>query len=401
MSTRPRAVAGVGSPHALRQANQQRLLRALREDGAASQSELARRTGLSRGTVFNIVRDLERAGVIRLGEGREGGRRRVEVAFSRGAGLAVGVDVDHRHLRVALADLNHDIVEDQMVPLSDGASADDCIALTAELLETALDAVGASHDDVVGVGMCLPAPIDPVSGEVGATAILPGWMRVPAAESLAWRLGLPVTVDNDANLGALAEATWGAARGVNDVVYLKLGDGVGAGLVLGGNVYRGAAGTAGEIGHTTIDERGAVCRCGNRGCLETFVGGEALVSLLRPTYGDELTLFGLVERAIAGEPPCQRVVADAGRHVGTAVANVCNILAPAVVVVGGELAAAGSLLLNPITEAIRRHAIRPAAEKVSVRPAKLGDRAEVLGAVALVLRDSGLWKRPSARVAAQ
>jgi predicted NBD/HSP70 family sugar kinase len=273
--------------------------------------------------------------------------------------------------------------------------------LTAELLEAALDGVGASHDDVVGVGMCLPAPIDPGSGEVGATSILPGWVGVPAAESLAWRLGLPVTVDNDANLGALAEATWGAARGAGDVVYLKLGNGVGAGLVLGGNVYRGAAGTAGEIGHTTIDERGAVCRCGNRGCLETFVGGEALVSLLRPTYGEQLTLPELVDRALAGEPACQRIVADAGRHVGTAVANVCNILAPEVVVVGGELAAAGALLLTPISEAIRRHAIRPAAEKVSVRLAKLGDRAEVLGAVALVLRDSALWKRPSARASAR
>jgi glucokinase-like ROK family protein len=384
------ASGGVGSPRALREANRARLVDCLRRDGSASQSELARRSGLSRATVFNIVRELERSGVVTLTEAQARGTRAVTVSLSRRAGLAIGIDIDHRHLRVAVCDLNHVVLGERTMALDEGATADTTIALSAEIIEALLDELAAGHDEIVGVGMCLPAPIDPTSGEVGATSILPGWVGVPAAESMQWRLGLPVLVDNDANLGALAELTWGAARGAEDVVYLKLASGVGAGLVIRGELYRGAAGTAGEVGHTTLDERGAVCRCGNRGCLETFVGGEALLRLLRNTHGPDLTLADMVVRAREGDPACLRVVTDAGRYVGIAVANFCNLLAPARVVIGGELAMAGDLLLDPIREGVRRHALRPAADRLSLLPAALGDRAEVLGAIAAVLRDRRL-----------
>jgi predicted NBD/HSP70 family sugar kinase/biotin operon repressor len=378
---------GIGSPSALRDANRRRLVDVLRLEGAASQAELARRTGLSRGTVFNIVRELEESGLVSLTESVAGGRRSLEVSFSRQAGLAVGLDLDHIHLRVAIADLNHRILDEVMVDVDEHASADTTIAVAAELIESLLHRLDANHADVIGVGLGLPAPIDPASGLVGSSAILPGWIGVPAAEAVQYRLGMPVAVDNDANLGALAEVTWGAARGGRDVVYLKLGSGVGAGLVLAGEVYRGAAGTAGEIGHTTVDEQGSVCRCGNRGCLETFVGAEALVSLLRATHGRDLTIARVIEMAQGGDKGAQRVITDAGRAIGVAVANLCNVLAPETVVIGGELAAAGDLLLTPLREVVRRHAIRAAADVAQIVPAALGDRAEAMGAIALVLRE--------------
>jgi predicted NBD/HSP70 family sugar kinase len=364
------------------------VLDALRREGASTQSALARRTGLSRATVFNIVQELQSGGVLV----RRGAGRQVEIAFSRGAGLAVGIDVDHRHLRVAVADLNHAVLHESVQPLREGEQADGTISLAAELVEAALDSLDAGHDDVVGVGMCLPAPIDPETGTVGSTSILPGWIGVPAAEAVQWKLGLPVVVDNDANLGALAETTWGAAQGHRDVAYLKLATGVGGGLILRGEVYRGAAGTAGEIGHTTIDERGPICRCGNRGCLESLVGGESLLSLLPPTHGVS-SLPELVRRAVAGDPACQRVVSDAGRHIGTAVGNVCNTVSPACIVIGGELADAGDLLLDPIRAAARAHAIRPAVDKLTIVRAALGDRAEVLGAIAVVLHTNPMPTR--------
>ena len=143
------------------------------------------------------------------------------------------------------------------------------------------------------------------------------------------RLGLPVRVDNDANLGALAEHVWGAGEGVKDMIYLKLATGIGAGLVLGGRLYVGAGGTAGEIGHTIIDEHGPVCRCANRGCLETLASGAATVELLRPTLGADLTLGRVVALTLEGHPAATRVVADAGRHIGRAVANLVNLLNPA------------------------------------------------------------------------
>ena len=162
------------------------------------------------------------------------------------------------------------------------------------------------------------------------------------------RLSLPVRVDNDANLGALAEHVWGAGDGVDDMIYLKLATGIGAGLVLGGRLYVGVGGTAGEIGHTIIDEHGPVCRCANRGCLETLASGAATVDLLRPTLGDDLTLGRVVELTLEGHPAATRVVADAGRHIGRAVANLVNLLNPSRVVVGGEMAACGDVLLDPL-----------------------------------------------------
>jgi len=378
---RERGEAGVGSPNALRQANRRRVLEALRHEGVSTQSALARRTGLSRATVFNIVQELEQGGVVV----RSGAGRTVEIAFSRNAGLAIGIDVDHRHLRVAVADLNHVVLHEDIEPLWEGAEADATIARAAELIDGALAALDAGLADVIGIGMCLPAPIDAASGTVGSTSILPGWIGIPAAEAVQYRLGLPVLVDNDANLGALAELIWGAARGARDVVYVKLATGVGAGIVIRGELYRGASGTAGEIGHTTIDERGPICRCGSRGCLEAFVGGEALLALLPPTSSGITTLPDLVAQAVAGDPACQRVIADAGRHVGIAVANICNTIGPEVVVLGGELADAGDLIFEPIRASLIAHAVRPAVERVVVTPAALGDRAEVLGAIAVVL----------------
>jgi predicted NBD/HSP70 family sugar kinase/biotin operon repressor len=373
--------AGVGSPNALRQANRRRVLEALRHEGVSTQSALARRTGLSRATVFNIVQELEQGGVVV----RSGAGRTVEIAFSRNAGLAIGIDVDHRHLRVAVADLNHAVLHEDLEPLSDGAAADSTIARAAELVDGALGTLDAGLSDVVGIGMCLPAPMDVDSGTVGSTSILPGWIGIPAAEAVQYRLGLPVIVDNDANLGALAELTWGAARGFRDVVYLKMATGIGAGIVIRGELYRGASGTAGEIGHTTIDERGPICRCGSRGCLEALVGGEALLALLPPTHAAVASLPDLVAQAAAGDPACQRVVADAGRHIGIAVANIFNTIAPECVVLGGELADAGDLVFDPIRASLAAHAVRPAVERVVVTPAALGDRAEVLGAIAVVL----------------
>lgn len=384
---RPAPQIGVGSPSALRDANRRRVLDVLAREGAASQASLARRTGLSRATIFNIVGGLREAGVVSVTEQVRGGRRVAEVQFSRRAGLVLGIDLDHRHLRVAVADLSHQILAERMSPIEPRRTADETMALAAEWVEAVLEDLDASHGEVLGVGMGLPAPIDPTSGEVGSSAILPGWVGVPAAEAMTYRLGMPVVVDNDANLGALAEITWGGSRGCDHLVYLKLSAGVGAGLVLGGRIYRGAAGTAGEMGHTTVDERGALCRCGNRGCLESFVGSEALLTLLRATQPEADSIDDLVRLAATGDAGSRRLLADAGRYVGMALANLCNLLAPSKVVVGGELAATGELLLEPMREIVRRHAIPAAANTVEIVTSDLGERSEVLGALALVLRD--------------
>jgi predicted NBD/HSP70 family sugar kinase/biotin operon repressor len=382
-----------GSLGSLRESNRDRVIATLRVLGVASRAEIARRTGLSRSTVSSIVADLRDAGLVvdrQDGEGpAEGaGRPPALLSLDPAAGYAVGVDFGKRHLAVAVADLSHRVLAEEWREMGDGYGAEEGMGEAADVVGRLLDAAGADRDRILGLGMGLPGPVHR-SGTVGSGAILPGWVGVSAAEAMAARVELPVLVENDANLGALSEFVWGAGRGRSSIVFLKIATGVGAGLVIDGRVFQGAGGTAGEIGHTTIDEAGDICRCGNRGCLETYAGAPALMALLERSLGEELEPDQIIERAEAGDLMCRRALADAGRHVGVAVANLCNLVNPECIVVGGSIGAAGGLLVEPLRESVRRRAIPSAAEDVEIVPAQLGERAELLGAVALVLRGAG------------
>ena len=373
---------GPGSQAALRNANQRRVRELLKASGELTQAEVARQTGLAPATVSNIVRELTALGVI--DDGGDGKRRRM-LRLARSTGLAVGIDFGHRHLTVALSDTSHQILAERRIPLAPAESALASLERASELLDEALSGVGGQFADVVGIGMGLPAPIDSGSGEVGAVSILPGWVGVPAAQLAGDVFGHQVEVDNDANLGVLAEHMWGAGRGCDNLAYLKLADGVGAGLFIDGRLYRGRNGTAGEIGHTTFDEFGQVCRCGNRGCLETIVAARAVVDLLAPRYGTDLTIAEIVRLAGEGDNACIRVLADTGRQAGMAVANLCNLFNPERILIGGELALAGELMLAPMRESVRRRGIPSSTQDLTIELAELGARAPVLGAVALAL----------------
>jgi predicted NBD/HSP70 family sugar kinase len=379
-----------------RAASRARIIGVLRDMGSASRADIARRAGLSRTTVASVLAELEHGGLVVRADGvsddvpsSQSGRRPGLLRLDRSAGTALGIDFGKRHLRVAVADLGHRVLAERAVEMDSDHRAEHGMEVALGLVREVLAESGVARSEIVGVGMGLPGPINRESGELGSSTILPGWVGVRAEEDMSARLGMDVRVDNDANLGALAEWTWGAARGSANVAYLKVSTGIGAGLIVDGRLFRGAGGTAGEIGHTILDPNGPVCRCGNRGCLETLVGASALLELLRPALG-ELTLADVLSRAQAGEPGCRHVIADAGRAIGTAAANLCNLLNPERLVVGGDLGAAGELLLAPLREAIARAAIPSAAADVEVVAGALHERAEVLGAVALALRESGL-----------
>jgi len=239
---------------------------------------------------------------------------------------------------------------------------------------------------VIGAGLGLPGPVDQSDGVIGS-AILPGWVGVAAGEEMRRRLDIPVSVDNDANLGALAELSHGAGRGASDLVYLKVASGIGAGLILGGRLYRGWGGMAGELGHVLVDPEGAICRCGNRGCLETAASTGALLDLLRRSHGD-LTIAGMLTLARDGDLGCRRVIADAGRVVGSAAAMLFNVLNPQRLVVGGDLADAGDLLLDGVRSSVRLSALPAAADAALVVAGVLGERAQVLGALALAVGEA-------------
>lgn len=379
-------VRGAGSQSALHTANRRRVVALLQSAGELTQAQVARATGLAPATVSNIARELTASGVLDNGDGGAEGARRRGLRLARAAGLVVGLDYGHRHVTVAVADMAHEILAERRAELGAGVAPDEALERGATLLDQVLAEVDDDRSSIVGVGMGLPAPIDDKTGEVGALSILPAWVGVNAARLASERLGLPVWVDNDANLGVLAEHLWGAGAGFDDVAFLKLSEGVGAGLVVNGALFRGRNGTAGEIGHTTTDDLGAVCRCGNRGCLETAVAARAVIELLEPRFGAGLTIQSVVEMAHAGDTACARVLADVGRQAGLALANLCNILNPHRILIGGELALAGELLLAPMRESVRRCAMPSATSDVEIVPAALGARAPVLGGVALALQ---------------
>ncbi|KZM77824.1 transcriptional regulator [Cellulosimicrobium sp. I38E] len=368
----------------MREANRARIVSAVQQRGSLTQIELAGVTGLSPATVSNIVKELTGAGVLHTSPSTRSGRRALQVTLARNLGLVAGVHFGTRSMRVALADASMRVLADQRMPLAPDHRADTGLQRAALLVGEMVASVDAAPDELLAVGVGVPAPVDVRAGRIATVGMMRGWDGVVVPEMLEAELGAPVTVDNDANLGALAETRFGAAVGHDAVAYLRVSHGVGGGLVLGGRVVHGRAGVAGEIGHVTIDENGPVCRCGNRGCLEMYVGAGVLLSMLSESRGP-LTLRDVIARAQEGDPGCRRVLFDAGQHLGVAAANLCNLVDPEIVVVGGQLAEAGEALLGPLRTALEQRTVPSTAGPVQVVASELGSAAEVRGALAVAL----------------
>ena len=384
---------GDGTLAWLRDRNRERVVGVLRERGRVSQAEIARATGLSRTTVHSLVVDLKEGGLVHEVEGAKsrqpgGGRPGVRLALRDTSTVALGIDFGHSHVAVAVASTAHDILAERWCDLDVNHHAAEALDMSARMAGQTLADAGAQRARVIGVGIGMPGPVDPTHGTAGSATILPGWVGIRIADAMEERLGLPVQIENDANLGALAELTWGAGRDCANFAYIKAATGIGAGLVLDGHLLHGSGGTAGEIGHTTLDGAGALCYCGNRGCLETVAGGPAILGLVARATGNNLTLADVIGRAIGGDALCRRAISDAGHEMGVAVAGLCNLFNPQRVIVGGLMSRAGDLLLQPLRDSLRRHAIQAAAERVEVVPAAFVERAELLGSVALAVRGS-------------
>lgn len=380
-----------GSQSALRQLNQQRIIETLM-GGPSTQAELARQTGLSTATVSNIVKIMLDSGLASTEPITSSGRRALNVRLNSNGAVAVGIDFGRRHLRVVLASLSYHVIAEESVMLPLGHQADDGIQAAVELLEKMLRESGVERSSVVGAGVGIPGPIDRRTGTVVQGAILPEWVGINILQHLEETLRIPVFVDNDANLGAWSEVTWGQHPGVSNLLFLKIGSGIGAGLILNGAPYYGNVGITGEIGHATIHEQGLVCRCGNRGCLETIASTTTMIELLSRGEDRPLTPADIVRKALNRDSATLRVVDDAGLAVGRALGNVANLINPGVIVVGGPLAGLGDILLDPIRRGLIRHAVPVIGETTTLTMSSLGDRAEALGAAALVFQHAGIRK---------
>lgn len=379
-----RRTAQPGSQTSLREANRARVIESLKRHGRLTQVELAGSTGLSPATVSNIVKELTASGLLHTSFTSRSGRRATLVSLARRVGLVAGVHFSSRQLHIAIADATRTIVTQTSLPLPVDHRHDAELDRLSILLGDLMESLGSSVGELLAVGLALPAPIDPRTGRVSTPGLLRGWEGVDVAASLTSRIGRPVSVDSEANLAGLAEAREGSARSASSSVFLRVGHSISAGLVVGGDLFHGVNGKAGQIGHVTLDENGPICRCSNRGCLETYAGGPALLSLFPPSEGMQ-RLGDLLQAAEAGDGSSRRVIADAGRHIGIAAASLCNLFDPELIVVGGELGLAGEILMAPMRHALERSALASAGGLPEIVGASFGEWAETRGAIAIAL----------------
>jgi predicted NBD/HSP70 family sugar kinase len=373
----------------MRELNERIVLNLVRQAGPISRAELARRSNLSRSTVSSIIAPLLEANIVReVGAGdSQGGRRPIMIEFNYQSGFVMGAELGTEALTVLLTDLASNVLRCVQVPIEIAAGPGACVPQVATLIERTAAAAGIALGAILGVGVGVPGPLAAAAGRLIAPPIMPGWHSVPLRALLEERLGMRVFLENDANLGALAEQRLGAARGWRNVAYVYLGSrGIGSGLLLDGRLYRGDIGSAGEIGHLMMDEDGPVCRCGSIGCLEAIAGTPALLRRARDAGLQAENVAALIELAQQGDTQTIAIIREAGEHLGVAIASLVNMLNPGCVVIGGGLAAAGDLLLDPLRATLQRRGLPVAAEHVAILPGALGADVVAMGGVTIVIQ---------------
>jgi predicted NBD/HSP70 family sugar kinase len=377
-------------------ANERLVLSAMRGRPAASRADLPRTT------VVGVVSRLLARGLLeeRPGgpAGRRGRRAPVLAAARRGGRIGV-IAMSHGRARCAVAGLDGTVVARRDGGLAEARDEGEIVDAGLALLAEALAAAGLAASDLVEVVVGVPGPFErgvgvltgpvpePLRGAAGSYGHLLERLRGDPSRAVSARLGVPATADNDANLGTLGEAMLGAGRGLRSFVYVKVAEGLGAGLYLNGALHRGTRGLAGELGHVQVGDDGPWCLCGGRGCLLHLVRGSAL-SYLASAYDrpvDFADVFGLIA---AGDSGTRRVLTDAGRRLGRVLADTCTVLAPEAIVVDGVLGAATGPLLAGVREMLDRHTAPVLAGAVRLLGGELGDSAEILGAVALARNES-------------
>lgn len=363
--------------------------------GGLSRADLADKLGLTRAALSLIVNDLLESGVVHETSVRStpNGRPPVTLEVDPARGIVGAIDMGATHMNVALADFTARILQETEIPFNIKNGPDQCLAEANRRLLGLLEAQGFSASNLSAVGVGVPGPVNMEAGMVVAPPIMPGWDRFPIRATLEATWGCPVTLNNDAELGALGEWAYGAGRGEKNLAYIKVGSGIGAGLILNQQLYGGTTGAAGEIGHLTIEENGPFCNCGNRGCLEAFAGGHAITeqaktlvksgkrTLLSEIPLEKITVYEIAEASRRGDLQAQELLRRAGNYIGIALAGLINLFNPGIVIIGGGVSQAGDILTAPIREAVRERAMRASEQSVRIITGMLGHRSLMIGAI--------------------
>ncbi|MBI2877969.1 MAG: ROK family protein [Candidatus Tectomicrobia bacterium] len=317
---------------------------------------------------------------------------------------AVGVDLGGTNVRAILVNDQGTILQRGRSPTEAHLGPERVVDHIASLVCRVLEEGEVGREMLLGVGVGTPGPLNPYTGIVHEAPNLPGWQQIPLRDLLQAKLGAHVQIENDANAAALGEYWFGAGRGAQSLVCLTLGTGLGGGIVLKGEIWRGATYMAGEIGHMVIQRDGPLCGCGNRGCLEAMVSATGLRDRVRERLkdpgisspirswveqGEEVTPERLYREAVQGDPFSQEILREAGKSLGTGLTNVIHILNPEVIVLTGGLMGAREILLEVALKEVQAKAFPWAARQTRIVPGNLGDDAGALGAAALLFASRG------------
>ena len=382
--------------HNVRNFNKHAVLDLIRFAGRGlSRTDLAEEMGLTKAALTVIVNDLIASGIIIETESRttSSGRPPVVLEINPNHGLVAAIDMGAMHLSVALGDFSARILEEIEFPFRIAGGPEKCLKEADRILHELLSMRGLTPSDLSGIGVGVPGPVITELGTVMAPPIMPGWDRYPIRATFEEQWETAATLNNDAELGALGEWAFGAGRGERNLAFIKVGSGIGAGLIVNRQIYSGTTGSAGEIGHLTVDENGPLCACGNHGCLEAFAGGHAIASQARKLVAsgkrtllsekdiDTLTAQDVAEAARRGDLPAQEILKRSGTYIGTAIAGLINLINPSTVIIGGGVAQVGDLLTAPIRQAVRERSLRASEHGVKITTAMLGRRSSLIGAL--------------------
>ncbi|MFC3802963.1 ROK family protein [Cohnella sp. GCM10012308] len=355
------------------------VLESVLQGAPLSRADISALTGLNKATVSSLVQDLIDSGLVReIGTGQSsGGRKPVLLEFVAESGYAVGVDLGVNYVRGVLTDLRGGVVIERTARLAK-TSPDEVFGILRPFIQSLVDEAPESAFGVVGIGVGVPGLVD----RSGAVLYAPnlGWRDVPLQEALNRAFGIPVLIDNEANVGAIGERKFGSGRGIGSMIYVSVGIGIGTGLILQKELYKGAAGFSGELGHLSIEASGPPCRCGNRGCWELYASEQALLDRAAEAGVGEGTLDSLLALAEDGDEQARALFAGIGESLGVGIANIVNVFNPEAVVIGNTMSRARPWLEEAMSRTTEARALNFHLRGIRLLFAELGDRSAVMGA---------------------
>ncbi|WP_240511814.1 ROK family transcriptional regulator [Paludifilum halophilum] len=403
----------VGSFQLMKSLNKSLILNVIRTDGPISRAEIAKKTRLTPPTVTNLVNDLLESRLVQesdLGVST-GGRKPIMLKINSEAFQVIGIDVGVSHIKVIVATLDAAIIDSLYIKVIQPLDKESLIKLLNESIRRIMEKAALRKERVIGIGVGMHGLVNPDRG-VGIFAPNFNLHDIPIRESLESEWDLPVEVENDVRAMALGESWFGHGQGLEDFICLNVGMGVGAGIILNQELFRGTSYTAGELGHTTIDVEGPTCACGNDGCLQALTAGPAIAARAQRglrmgrksrisefVQGDWSQMTGetVYQAACQGDEFAREILADTGRYLGIGIANFINTLNPQKVIIGGGVSKSGDFIMETLKETVETRALNISAKAIAIQTAKLGDDATAIGAATLVLKKLFLPNIPHKR----